>query len=129
MLSISQAATITGLSIKSIRHYEQIGLISAPPRSENEYRYYPDALLKQLHFIKSTKDAGFTLKESRALLELAESDERCNAEVEKITLKKIAEIEKRIEQQQNILTLLKSVTERCHSSSETDCPLIKAFEK
>lgn len=129
MLSISQAAAITGLSIKSIRHYEQIGLIPPPPRSENDYRYYPDALIKQLHFIKSTKDAGFNLKESRALLELSENSQRSNAEVEKITVKKIAEIENRIEQQQSILGLLKTLAQQCRDNTKPHCPIIKAFEK
>lgn len=47
MLSISQAARETGLSVKSIRHYEEIGIIAPAPRSENGYRYYPIDLIKQ----------------------------------------------------------------------------------
>ena len=103
MLSISQAAKTTGLSVKSIRHYEEIGLIDAPPRSENEYRYYPETLIKQLSFIKSTKDAGFNLKESKALLMLSENNERSSADVKEIALQKIKELEARIKQQQILL--------------------------
>ncbi|MEI6896979.1 MAG: Cu(I)-responsive transcriptional regulator [Psychromonas sp.] len=129
MVSISQAAKMTGLSIKSIRHYEQIGLISTPPRSENEYRYYPEALIKQLHFIKSTKDAGFNLKESRALLELSEDNMRSSADVKHIALQKITELEKRIKQQQQLLKSLKSLTQQCQGDKQASCPIIDAFVK
>jgi MerR family copper efflux transcriptional regulator len=129
MLSISQAAKATGLSVKSIRHYEQIGLIKSPPRSDNEYRYYPDALIKQLHFIKSTKDAGFNLKESRALLALSEDNQRSSADVKQIALQKIEELEQRIKQQQKLLESLKLLTKQCHGDKHASCPIIEAFEK
>lgn len=129
MLSISQAAQATGLSIKSIRHYEQIGLISAPPRSENDYRYYPESLIKQLHFIKSTKDAGFNLKESKALLNLSEDNERSSADVKAIALQKIVELEARIKQQQTLLASLKKLTKQCHGDKQASCPIIDAFAK
>ncbi|WP_022940845.1 MerR family transcriptional regulator [Psychromonas hadalis] len=129
MLSISQAAKATGLSIKSIRHYEQIGLINAPPRSENEYRYYPEKLIKQLHFIKGTKDAGFNLKESKALLALCEDSERSSSDVKEIALQKIAELEIRIKQQQILLNSLKKLTKQCHGDKQASCPIIDAFAK
>ncbi|MCW8995102.1 MAG: Cu(I)-responsive transcriptional regulator [Psychromonas sp.] len=129
MLSISQAAQETGLSVKSIRHYEQIKLISPPPRGENDYRYYPDSLLKQLHFIKSTKDAGFNLKECQALLQLCENQQRSSADVKAIALKKITELEARITQQQALLKRLKKITAQCHGDNKADCPILDSFSK
>ena len=129
MLSISQAAKATGLSVKSIRHYEEIGLISSPPRSSNDYRYYPEALIKQLQFIKSTKDAGFNLKESKALLALSQDNERSSADVKEIALQKIEELEKRIKQQQTLLDSLKKITKQCHGDKKASCPIIDAFVK
>ncbi|MFT6986354.1 MAG: MerR family copper efflux transcriptional regulator [Psychromonas sp.] len=128
MLTISQAAKETGLSVKSIRHYEEIGLIT-PPRGANDYRYYPEALIKQLHFIKSTKDAGFNLKESRALLQLCENKTRSSGDVKAIALQKIEELQARIEQQQILLNRLKTITEQCHGDAEPCCPIIDAFAK
>ncbi|PKF63648.1 heavy metal-responsive transcriptional regulator [Psychromonas sp. psych-6C06] len=127
MLSISQAAKATGLSIKSIRHYEEIGLISTPPRSDNEYRYYPESIMKQLHFIKSTKAAGFNLKESRALLSLSEDNQRSSHDVKQIALQKIAELETRIKQQQTLLRSLKQLTHQCSGDKKSECPIINAF--
>ncbi len=127
MLSISQTAKETGLSIKSIRHYETIGLIAAPPRGDNDYRYYPEALLKQLRFIKSARDAGFDLKESRALLQLCENEKRSSADVKTIAEQKIAELQARIKQQQALLDKLKKVTRQCHGDDAPDCPIIDAL--
>lgn len=127
MLSISKAAQETGLSIKSIRHYETIGLISAPPREENDYRFYPDAILKQLHFIQKSKQAGFNLKECKALLALCADEDRNSADVKKIALEKINEIEQRIKQQQAIVNQLKAITEQCAGNQQSKCSIIDAF--
>lgn len=126
-LSISQVATETGLSIKSIRHYESIGLIDSPPRDKNDYRFYPEEMVKQLHFIHKTKLAGFNLKECKALLLLCEDEHRSSADVKKIALQKIQEIELRIQQQQAIVNQLKKITEQCPGDDQANCSIIDAF--
>jgi len=125
--SISQVAAETGLSIKSIRHYESIGLISAPPRDKNDYRFYPEEMVKQLHFIHKTKLAGFNLKECKALLRLSEDEQRSSADVKEITLQKIQEIEVRIQQQQAIVNQLKKMTAQCPGNDQASCSIIDAF--
>jgi len=128
-LSISQVATKTGLSIKSIRHYESIGLIAPPPRDKNDYRFYPEEMTKKLHFIHKAKQAGFNLKECKALLELFENQQRSSADVKKIALKKIQEIELRIQQQQAIVHQLTKITERCPGDDQAKCSIIDAFSE
>ncbi|WP_354623191.1 MerR family transcriptional regulator [Psychromonas sp. MME2] len=127
MLTISQAAKETGLSVKSIRHYEEIGLISPAPRGDNEYRYYPPNLIQQLHFIKKTKEAGFNLKESKALLTLSANEARRSADVKALLSEKIAELQGKIERQQAVLNSLKAITEKCCGDDKPDCPIIDAF--
>ena len=129
MLSISQAAKQTRLSVKSIRHYEQIGFINTPSRGDNDYRYYNEAIIKQLHFIKATKAAGFNLKECKALLELCENESRSSADVKAIALEKIEELQVRIAQQQTLLNKLKMITQQCHGDENASCPIIDAFAK
>ena len=128
MLSIGQAAKETGLSVKSIRHYEAIGLI-APLRGDNDYRYYPAHLLKQLKFIKSTKEAGFNLKESKALLLLCANENRNSADVKAIAEQKINELQKRIAQQQMLLDTLKEITQHCPGNDQPNCFILDAFNK
>ena len=128
MLSISQAAKRTHLSVKSIRHYESIGLIS-PARGDNDYRYYSKALLEQLHFIKRAKDAGFNLKEIKGLLHLYENTSRSSADVKAIALQKITELKARIEQQQALLKTLTKITEQCNGDDNSTCTIIDAFSR
>jgi len=125
--SISQVAAEIGLSIKSIRHYESIALISPPPRDKNGYRFYPEELIKQLRFIHNTKLAGFNLKECKALLLLSEDEQRSSADVKEITLQKIQEIELRIQQQQAIVNQLKKMAAQCPGNEQASCSIIDAF--
>lgn len=127
MLTISQAAQETGLSVKSIRYYEQIGLTNPPPRGENDYRYYPSALIKRLHFIKKTKDAGFSLKESKNLLVLAENSGRRSADVKALLSQKIEELQIKIKREQALLESLKNITLKCCGDDMPNCPIIDEF--
>ncbi|PKH02106.1 heavy metal-responsive transcriptional regulator [Psychromonas sp. MB-3u-54] len=127
MLTISQAAKETGLSVKSIRYYEQIGLTYPPPRGENDYRYYPSALIKRLHFIKKTKDAGFSLKESKKLLALAENSGRRSADVKALLSQKIEELQIKIKREQALLKSLKNITLKCCGNDKPNCPIIDEF--
>lgn len=125
MLTISQAAKETGLSIKSIRHYEKIGLIVSPPRSENTYRYYPNTLLKQLHFIKKAKEAGFSLKECKSLFALCVDND--NVDVKMLVSQKIEELQTKINREQTLLDSLKAITQKCPGDKKASCPIIDEF--
>ncbi len=70
-MNISQAASATGLTSKTIRYYEQQGLLPAASRAANGYRVYSDQQLEMLRFIKRARDMGFSLEESRELLEIS----------------------------------------------------------
>lgn len=127
MLTISLAAQETGLSVKSIRYYEQIGLTTPPPRGENDYRYYPSALIKRLHFIKKTKDAGFSLKESKNLLALAENSGRRSADVKALVSQQIEELQTKINREQARLESLKNISLKCCGDDKPNCPIIDEF--
>ena len=51
-MNISKVAKATGLTAKTIRYYESIGLISAPVRSDNGYRSYTEGALRELRFVE-----------------------------------------------------------------------------
>ena len=69
-VTIGRAARATGLTAKTIRYYEQIGLVDPPPRTESGYRLYDGPRLERLHFIKKSRDLGFSLDETRSILHL-----------------------------------------------------------
>ena len=82
-MNISQTATATGLPAKTIRYYEEIGLI-APARGENGYRSFSQQDVHKLGFIGRARELGFSIEECRALLALYEDRGRASADVKEI---------------------------------------------
>jgi DNA-binding transcriptional MerR regulator len=80
LLRIHEAAAEVGLTPRSVRYYEEIGLLTPAARSEGDYRLYDDTDLERLRFIKGLRDdAGFSLAEVARLLEDEEARERGHA--------------------------------------------------
>ncbi|MDF6099927.1 MULTISPECIES: MerR family transcriptional regulator [Gordonia] len=67
-LQIGAVATETGLSIKTIRHYDEVGLVVPSARSAGGFRLYTRADIDRLFVIRRMKPLGFTLDDMRALL-------------------------------------------------------------
>ncbi len=77
---IQEAAAEVGLTTRSVRYYEEMGLLRPAARSEGDYRLYDEADIERLRFIKSLRDvAGFSLAEIGQLLEAEEARERGHA--------------------------------------------------
>lgn len=127
MLNISQAAKQTGLSSKTIRYYESIGLISTPPREENGYRFFNQKIMEELGFIVKAKKAGFNLEETKQLLELQGNESRSSGQVKDLTLTKIVEIEEKMLELSAMLTLLKGLANKCQGGESPDCPIVGSF--
>lgn len=68
LMQIGEAADRVGLSIRTIRHYEEAGLIVPSARSEGGFRLYTEPVLDRLTVVKRMKPLGFTLDEMRDLL-------------------------------------------------------------
>src|ERR1035437_8632869 len=80
LLRIQEAAAAVGLTPRSVRYYEELGLLRPAARSEGDYRLYDESDLERLRFIKGLRDdAGFSLAEVAQLLEDEEARERGHA--------------------------------------------------
>jgi DNA-binding transcriptional MerR regulator len=80
LLKITEVAAETGLTTRSIRYYEELGLLKPAARSEGSYRLFDDDDLERLRFIRGLRDdAGFSLAEIGQLLEDEEARERNRA--------------------------------------------------
>ena len=79
-MNIGQASALTGLPAKTIRYYEQIGLV-APARRDNHYRDYGDKDLHELIFVARARSLGFGIEECRRLLALYRDQQRASADV------------------------------------------------
>ncbi|WP_107850987.1 Cu(I)-responsive transcriptional regulator [Oceanimonas marisflavi] len=126
-MNISKVSELTGLTAKTLRYYEAIGLVSSPDRGANGYRRYNDALIRRIRFVKNAREAGFNLDECRELLALHDNECRTSAEVKALTLAKIEDIEQRIAHMQNMLKGLRRLADQCHGDGKPDCPIMDAL--
>ena len=95
-VSIGEAARQSGVKVPTIRYYEQIGLLPAPPRSEGNRRQYDAADLRRLAFIRHARELGFEIEAIRAMPVLQDRPEQSCAAVDEIARTRLAEIERRI---------------------------------
>ncbi len=126
-MNIGAAAEITGVTAKTIRYYEEIGLILPARRSENGYRNYADEDIQILRFIQRARRLGFSVRDVESLLTLWQDKGRASADVKELALKHIDEVEKRIEEMQSIRDTLLHLTRECHGNDRPDCPIIRGL--
>src|SRR5210317_438529 len=93
-LTIGRLAKQVGIGIETVRFYERQGLIDPPPRTDSNYRIYPEDEVARLKFIKRAKALGFTLNEIKELLFMRHNPDATKADIKNRTLAKIKDIEK-----------------------------------
>ena len=123
-MNIGTAANESGVSAKTIRYYESIGLIPPAIRAENGYRNYTEFDVETLRFIQHSRRLGFSVKDVGNLLELWGDKERSSANVKALALKHISEVERRIKELETIRRTLIDLTDRCHGDDRPECPIL-----
>ena len=94
--SIGELAAETGVKVPTIRYYEGIGLLPAPPRTDGNQRRYDEAALSQLRFIAHARAMGFPMDELRAMLRIAgHKDAPCD-DIDALVRARLADVEDRI---------------------------------
>lgn len=122
-MNISEVARRAGLPPKTIRYYEDIGLVR-PARSANGYRSFADNDLHKLAFIARARALGFTIEDCRTLLGLYEDDTRESAKVKAIAEEHLAEIDAKVEQLLDMRRTLSDLVKACHGDARPDCPIL-----
>lgn len=127
-MQIGEAAKATGVSAKMIRHYELIGLIPAADRRDSNYRDYGHSDLHRLGFIRRARDLGFSIEEIRELLRLWGDRRRSSAEVKRLTLERIAELDRKILLLNEMRSTLGALATACDGDHRPHCPIIETLE-
>ncbi|MFN3310480.1 MAG: Cu(I)-responsive transcriptional regulator [Thermomonas sp.] len=123
--NIGQAAALTGVSAKMIRHYEAIGLLAPASRTFAGYRLYGEPELHRLRFIKRARSLGFSIRQIAALLALWDDPQRASAEVKQLALAHAAELEQKIRELQAMQRTLETLARRCHGDERPTCPILE----
>lgn len=123
-MNIGTAASESGVTAKTIRYYESIGLIPPAIRAENGYRNYTEFDVEILRFIQHSRHLGFSVKNVGSLLELWGDKNRSSADVKALALKHISEVEQRIKELETIRRTLIDLTDRCHGDDRPECPIL-----
>ncbi len=124
LYSIGQAASLTGITAKMIRHYESLGLVPKPARSSGDYRLYTDNDLHSLKFVRRARSLGFSMREISNLLGLWRNQRRTSAEVKRLALSHIEELDRKIEEMTGMRATLVDLAAHCHGDSRPNCPIL-----
>lgn len=122
-MNIGEAAAASGLPAKTIRYYEEIGLVQ-PLRGSNGYRRFRTADIHKLAFLGRARALGFTIEDCRALLGLWEDRDRASSEVKHLALSHLAEIDARLAELNQLRATLAHLVHCCAGDNRPDCPIL-----
>lgn len=123
VMNIGQVSQVSGLPAKTIRYYEEIGLVS-PAREANGYRAYGEQEVHSLVFLQRARKLGFSIDDCRQLLSLYQDTNRASADVKRLALTRIDEIDARIKELKSLRATLGHLADACHGDDRPDCPIL-----
>jgi Cu(I)-responsive transcriptional regulator len=125
--TIGEVAGATGTRAETIRYYEKIGLLDAPPRSEGNYRKYGPENVRRLGFVRRARELGFSVEQVRALLELADHRDHDCCRVDELAQDHLANIDRKIADLTALRRELGSLLESCHGGTVANCRILEAL--
>lgn len=128
MPSIGKAARDSGVAVETIRYYERIGVVPAPPRSASGRRVYGRDHIARLRLIRHCRGLGFSLSDARALLALAENDAAPCAEVAAIAEGHLAGVRQKIRDLRRLEHALNDLVRDCNDGN-TGCPALRILSE
>lgn len=123
-LSIGAAARTAGLPVKTVRYYEEIGLV-APRRDGNGYRVFRPADLHRLTFLARARGLGFTIEDCRTLLALWDDRGRASAEVKAVARAHLDRIDTKMAALAEMRATLDTLVQSCAGDDRPDCPILR----
>lgn len=123
-MNIGEAAARSGLPAKTIRYYEDVGLVKPASRAGNGYRDYDERAVHILRFVQRARSLGFSVRQCQELLELYGDGRRASADVKGIAVARIGDIDEKIAQLQSLRATLSDLAERCHGDDRPECPIL-----
>ena len=127
MLNIGQAAAASGISAKMIRHYEMVGLLPAPSRTESGYRQYTGNDVHTLQFIRQARDLGFSIPQIAELVGLWQNRRRPSRSVKAVAEAHIHALEEKAQELMAMKATLEHLVHCCNGDDRPDCPILESL--
>ena len=122
-MNIGDVATLSRLPAKTIRYYEDIGLVK-PLRSANGYRTFRESDAHRLAFLGRARALGFGIEDCRSLLALYGDEDRASAEVKEIAELHLDRIDEKITELTEMRATLAHLVDACAGDHRPDCPIL-----
>jgi MerR family copper efflux transcriptional regulator len=118
---IGELAQRAGLSTKTLRYYEAIGVLTEPERTSSGYRDYPTAALDVLRFVRSAQTVGLTLGEIKGILAYRDRGETPCGHVLELIRRRADEIEQQITRLEEMRAELRRLERRARALRPEEC--------
>lgn len=127
-LTIGKLSQLTGVNIETIRYYEKIGVLPAPPRAKSGRRVYGPTERRILAFVRRSRELGFSLDEVRALLRLGGPEKASCREVREIAADHLDDIRTKISDLRKLERLLAKTVAQCTGTTAPECPVLDVLD-
>lgn len=127
-MNIGEVSDLSEVNSKSIRRYEELGIIPKAGRSLSGYRQYTMNDVHVLKFVKRARELGFSMKDIKQLVSLWRNKNRSSSQVKSIAQKHVDELEKKLQEIQQMLGTLQNLVHHCHGDHRPDCPILEELE-
>ncbi len=122
--NIGEAAARSNVSAKMVRHYESLGLLPRVARTDSGYRQYGEKEVHTLRFVRRARALGFSMAEIADLLKLWQNRRRASADVKRIALAHVADLDRRMAEMAAMKRTLARLADCCRGDDRPDCPIL-----
>jgi Cu(I)-responsive transcriptional regulator len=126
-MNIGELARAADTKAETIRYYERIGLLPAPPRTAGNYRDYSTAHVRRLTFVRRARDLGFSIEQIQALLSLADQKEQPCEAVDAIAREHLADVKRKLADLGALRRELEVLIGQCRHGTVAQCRILEAL--
>jgi Cu(I)-responsive transcriptional regulator len=126
-MNIGELARAADTKAETIRYYERIGLLPAPPRTAGNYRDYSAEHVSRLAFTRRARDLGFSIDQIRTLLDLADQKEQSCKAVDAIAREHLTEVKRKLADLGALRRELESLIGQCRHGTIAECRILEAL--